>query len=211
MGEIPLLTDSQPGALKQLLLAMGPWGLVVVSSLEPSFLPVSPDLVLGALVLSSRERGLEHALTLAAIASVCCFAGSIAAYWLGRWAGQPALGRVLTPTRMARVQGAGERYGPWALFAAAVAPLPYKWFNLAAGALRAPLASFCLACGVGRTIRFLGLTVLLFELGEGAERYLREAWLTVTLSVCVALLAVCVWVWLRKRRAPQAEDPRECP
>jgi membrane protein YqaA with SNARE-associated domain len=203
---MPLPADSQPGALKQLLLGMGPWGLVVVCTLEPSVLPVSPDLVLGFLVLAAREQGLGHAMLLGSIASVCCFAGTIGAYWLGRWAGQRALGRLLPANRLAQVEQVGERYGPWALFVAALAPLPYKWFNLAAGAFRAPFASFCLACGVGRTIRFLGLAALVFALGEGAERYLREAGLTIALIVCGAILVAWVWLWIRKRRAAKSPE-----
>jgi membrane protein YqaA with SNARE-associated domain len=189
---------AEPGqeALQGVLLATGPWGLAAVCALEPSVLPLSPDMVLTALVLTSLDAGIGWTLALAGIASVACLIGSIASYWLGAYGGHWIFGRVLSPEGLARVERFQARYGVWALFLAALLPLPYKWFVLAAGSFRSGLPAVCLACGVGRTIRFFALALLVYWLGDSARLYLKGG---VYVVLGVGLIAIGV-VLLRRRR-----------
>ncbi len=197
------MDDSARGAFVEALVRAGPWGLAAVCALEPSVLPLSPDLVLSSLILGSLEGGLVWALALGGIASAACFAGSMAAYGLGRWGGHWILGRLLSPQGLRRVESVQERYGAWALFVAAVAPLPYKWFTLAAGAFGTSFPAFCLACGAGRTLRFLALASLVYLVGDSAGLYLRGAAYVVGAAALVAVGVLLVRRRLGGRR-PEA-------
>lgn len=198
------MAEQEPGALQAALLAAGPWGLGAVCLLEPSVAPLSPDMILSALVLSSLDAGLGWAVALAAIASGACFLGSVGSYWLGAHAGHWIFARALSPEGLARVEGFQERYGPWALFLAAVAPLPYKWFVLAAGSFRTSFPAFCLACGVGRTLRFFAVALLVYWVGDSARLYLKGG-VYVVLGVGVIVVGVALLRRRRSRLAKRAE------
>jgi membrane protein YqaA with SNARE-associated domain len=198
------MAEQEPGSLQDILLAAGPWGLAAVCALEPSVLPLSPDMILTALVLGSLDAGIGWTLALAGIASAACFLGSIGSYGLGAYGGHWIFGRVLSPEGLARVEGFQARYGPWALFLAAIAPLPYKWFVLAAGSFRTGLPAVCLACGVGRTLRFFALALLVYWVGDSARLYLRGA-VYVVLGIGVAMVGVALIRRRRDRLANRAE------
>ncbi len=183
--------------LLERLVAWGVWGLAVVASAEPSVLPLSPDLVLGTLVVGGRERGLPWLLTLAAVGSVCSFVGSLGGYWLGRSGGHALLKRFIPARGMATVERYFGRYGGRTIFVVGVSPLPYKWFTLSAGAFRANFPGFAVGCAASRTIRFFGLALLIHYLGDAWRTYVGR-WTPAALGA-IAVIAVTWWLIARRR------------
>jgi membrane protein DedA with SNARE-associated domain len=65
-----------------------------------------------------------------------------------------------------------NRHSFWAIFIAAVTPIPYKVFTIAAGALQADFGTFLLASGLGRPLRFFSVGLLIFLFGRPVKAFI---------------------------------------
>ena len=88
--------------------------------------------------------------------------------------GRPILSRFTSNSRIDLAESLFDRYGGWAVLAAAVTPIPYKVFAILAGVLQYDRGKFFIVSLIGRGVRFLGLGVLLFLFGEQIQIFLEE-------------------------------------
>jgi len=142
---------------QETLLPYGGWGILLLSALDSSFIPMPAfiDLaVMGAAALSP-----QNAATFTVAAAVGSTAGVLVVYGLAR-SGRYAAGG--ESKRLAWAEQFLQKRGALALTAAALmpAPFPFKVVILASGYLRQPLPGVIVGVGAGRLIRF------------GAEAYL---------------------------------------
>jgi hypothetical protein len=83
-----------------------------------------------------------------------------------------------------------------AYFSAALTPIPYKVFTIAGGVFNVSLATLIFASVLGRGLRFMGLSGLVFLLGDRVkpiiERYFE--WITIGVCVLIALFFVVLRV-----------------
>ncbi len=83
-----------------------------------------------------------------------------------------------------------------AYFSAALTPIPYKVFTIAGGVFNVSLAALIFASVLGRGMRFMGLSGLIFLLGHRVkpiiERYFE--WITIGVCVLIALFFVVLRV-----------------
>ena len=164
-----------------------PGGLVLMAALDSSlifFLPLGIDFAV--IILSARTP--EAFWLYALLATLGSVVGAAVTFWIGRKVGHAGLKRLVTPSRLRRVEervGHGAGIGVGAL-AAIPPPFPFTAFVLATGALRANPWTFFATLAVVRSIRFLVEAAL-------AARYGRRilAWMNSTaFEIVVATLIV---------------------
>ena len=168
--------------------AYGTVALFLVSFAESSFFPIPPDPLLLALAVGRKERSLFYG----AVCTVGSVLGGLFGYWIGAVA-MDSVGQWIVDTYSLQgafdnLQGTFEEYSFLAILAAAVTPIPYKVFTIAAGACALPLTPFVVASVAGRGFRFMLEAVLIFFYGPPIrafiERYFdRIAWLFLGLLV----------------------------
>lgn len=148
--------------------------LAVVSFAESSFFPVPPDVLLIALAAARPRR----AWTYAAICTAASVAGGLFGYLLGT-AFMETIGDSIVRFYHLReeflwVQTRYRDAAFWAVFTAALTPIPYKVFTLAAGAAAIPIPVFVLASVLGRGARFFGVAALLYYFGPPMRAWIER-------------------------------------
>ncbi len=173
----------------------GPAMLALFSASEAIFFPIPPDPLLIALAL----RNPDHALLLAGLTTAASTGGGVIGHLLGRRFGRPILQRFHS-RQVERVEQLFVRHGFWAIVLAALTPLPYKLFTVAAGVFDVPRVPFVLASIVGRGLRFFGIGMLIFIWGDRFSQFLDERLDLVMVLVGVPLLlAIAIWaVWAHR-------------
>ena len=180
---------------QETLLPYGVWGILVLSLLDSSFvpMPVFIDLaIMGAAALSP-----ANALGYGAAAVIGSTAGIMVFYGLARRGRRAAAERGGAKTAWA--EDFLQRRGALALFVAAVmpAPFPFKAVLLAAGYLRQPIPSLIIGVGTGRILRFGAEAFLAARYGPEIIDAVRAngplAGLIVAVFVLVAAVAFYKW------------------
>lgn len=170
--------------------------LAAVSFAEASFFPIPPDVMLVPMAVSRPERCAWFAL----ITTVASVLGAVLGYLIGYF----ALGMLLP---WIEAVGLLDQYhtavawfatwGLWVVLLAGFAPIPYKVFTLAAGALSLALVPFLLGSLIGRGARFFLVGVLAGRLGPRVEPWVRR-WIEWIGWILVAAAALA-WLLLELR------------
>lgn len=186
--------------LGQALVLYGGWGLLGVSFLDSSFVPLpgANDLLLIHLSAQNPARAIVYALA----STLGSLGGSFVMYGLARGGAKLFARRQASPS-VQRAREWLERNDFASLLVASLLPppTPYKFFLLAAGALRINALRFGMALLVGRGLRFGAAAYLGARYGAQAEAYLKGN------IVWVSLLAVCfvvAWTMVYRRLATRA-------
>ncbi len=166
----------------------GPAILAGVAFTESSFFPIPPDPLLIALGIGSPRRAIPLALLTTAMSVL----GAILGYAIGAWM-METIG-----TSIISFFGAEQRFeqlveqfrgvGFLAILTAALTPIPYKIFTIAAGSAAIPLSVFITASIIGRGVRFLAIGILIRLYGAAIEQFI-DRWFGV-LSVLALILAL---------------------
>lgn len=185
------------GLLKRLYLWVLSWAeskysthaLAAIAFMESSFFPIPPDVLQIALSIAKPKRSYWYAFI------ALCFSvlGGIFGYFIGRWLFE-SVGQVI-------IHSLGyEQYfmqvGEWykanaflAILAAALTPIPYKVFTIAAGVWQVGLFPLVAASILGRGLRFFTVATLTYVWGERVKVFIDRYfnWLSVGLFVVVVL------------------------
>ena len=172
---------------------------------ESIFFPVPPDPLLLAISIPQPHM----AMWLALLVTAASVAGAVVGHFIGRKFGRPLLDRMFSRSKVERVERMFQKYGVWAVLIAAVTPIPYKVFAIAAGVLDMDRRTFILASLVGRGARFLLLGALVMAFGEEIEAFIDANFDVLTLAGGAALVAgavafVLVYRW--RRTLTSADD-----
>ena len=186
--------------LGQILALYGGWGLLGISFLDSSFVPLPGlnDLVLIHLSAQNPARAAFYAIA-STLGSV---AGSYVMYFLARGGAKLLAKRLASPV-VQRARAWLERNDFASLLVASLLPppSPYKFFLLAAGALRINALRFGAALLVGRGLRFAAAAYLGARYGMQAEAYLKGN--IVWVSLLVAFLVI-VWTMIYRKLSTRA-------
>lgn len=165
------------GGWKQKIVAyagvLGAPGLFLISFLDSSVLsfPIINDLLLIELSMQHPSRMPLYA-SMAALGSLL---GSILLYYIARKAGEAAFHK-RAGTRGRAVQHWVEKNGFGGMLFAAMLPppTPFKIFVLAGAVFNVPIASFTVAIGLARFIRYFGMGYLAVRYGDQALPFLAQ-------------------------------------
>jgi membrane protein YqaA with SNARE-associated domain len=132
-----------------------PVGLIVLAALDSSlvfFLPLGIDFAI--VILAAREPDLFWLYALLATAG--SLAGTALTFWIGRKVGEHGLAKLISPSRLRRVQG---RVGHGAAVSVGVLgaippPFPFTAFVLTTGATRVHAWPFFSTLAAVRLLRF---------------------------------------------------------
>ena len=153
---------------------------------ESIFFPIPTDVML-APMSATQPR---HAIYFASWTTIFSVLGGVAGFLLGYFAFQ-YIKPYLSAEWLAYYKTAEAMFDEWggiAVVIAAVTPIPYKVFTIAAGALSQNIFIFILASFVGRGIRFFLVAILCAVLGQPALKAIEkhvELWGWGTVIVCV--------------------------
>jgi len=153
-------------------LPRAPWYLAGLSFAESSFFPIPPDVMLAPMALARPARAWRLAL----LATVASALGGLLGYAIGHFAfdmAAPLLQRAGCWPAYLQAVAWFDRWGVWVVFIAGFSPVPYKIFDISAGAVSMALVPFLLASIVGRGARFFLVAGLIVLGGESMERRLR--------------------------------------
>lgn len=148
----------------------GTVGLFVVSFIESFISPILPDLILIPMALSTPEKAIYYSM----IATVASVLGGIIGYFIGDRLGLPVLQKYAPAKHIETIHNWLEKYGGWAIFFAAMAPIPFKFVSISAGVFRVNKLVFLLAAVFGRGKRFLLEGILIFYYGPRAVELIKN-------------------------------------
>ena len=168
-----------------------PGGLIVLGALDSSlifFLPLGIDVAV--VMLSAREPELFWLFgVLAATGSLL---GASLTFWIGRKAGEHGLSRLISPSRLKRVEArVGERAAvSTGILALIPPPFPLTAFVLTSGALRANPWSFLLTLTAARLVRFEIEAALAARYGARLLRWMESTVFEVIIGALIVLAVV---------------------
>jgi membrane protein DedA with SNARE-associated domain len=188
--------------------AMGYGGVVLLMAIESACIPLPSEIIMpfaGYLVYQGQFS--LHGAALAG--AVGCVAGSIPAYYVGKYGGRPAIERwgryVLVSRReMDFADRLFARSGQWVVLAGRLLPVIRTFIAFPAGVSRMNMARFLVYTFVGSYPWCLALAWVGRELGErwNTDPRLKAAFHRFDLAIGVALAAFVAWfVWHKAREA----------
>lgn len=181
--------------LTNVLLEWGLLGLIIASFTESFISPILPDLILIPLALAQHEKAIVYGL----IATTASVAGGGIGYWIGQKVGVKAARRMIPDKYIHSVQHHVTNNAVWAIFLAALSPIPYKFVCITAGALRIQWPLFMAVSFLGRAKRFLLEGILIFYFGPAAIDLFNQYSEKMMILSVLAIIAVIGIIYLVKR------------
>ena len=166
--------------------------LFLLSFTEASFFIVPPDVMLAPMCLAQPKKIWR--LTLIAI--VGSVLGGALGYFIGMFGFnfvQPYIEQYGYQSHYDLAMQWFNDWGFWAIFIAAVTPIPYKIFTIAAGVLMMNFPLFLIASFLGRGLRLFGVACFVKFFGDRVDlliqRYINQlGWsLTVIIGIVIIL------------------------
>lgn len=150
----------------------GVYALSFVSFIEASFFPIPPDPLLLALCLGKHKKSIYFGI----VCSVFSVLGAIFGYYIG-WGiwglvNEFFFDHIITVEAFEYVNGKYSENAFMALLGAAFTPIPFKVFTVTAGVFKINLFVFILACVIGRSARFMILSVLVYFYGNKIKSFI---------------------------------------
>lgn len=174
----------------------GAVGLFIVSFIESFISPILPDLILIPMALAVPEQAIYYSV----IATSASVLGGIVGYFIGNRLGLPVLQKYAPAKHVETIHNWLEKYGGWAIFIAAMAPIPYKFVSISAGVFRVNIVVFLIASVFGRGKRFLVEGILIFYYGPKAVELIKTYSNNFIIAFAVvAVIAVIAIVVMRRK------------
>ena len=171
------------------------WAIVVLAVatfLESILSPIPPDPLLIPMSVLRPEMAIWYGL----VATIASLSGALVGHWLGSRFGRPILSRFTSESKVDLAESLFDRYGAWALLAAAVTPIPYKLFAILAGVLKFDRKRFLIISLIGRGARFIGLGILFFLFGEQIQHFIEQNIQKLSLFGLAAVVVSCLCLWM---------------
>ena len=171
-------------------------GLFTVSFIESFISPILPDLLLIPMALSAPEQAIYYSI----VATAASVLGGIIGYFIGNRLGLPVLQKYAPAKHVDRIHNWLDKYGGWAIFFAAMAPIPYKFVSISAGVFRVNMVVFLLASVIGRGKRFLLEGILIFYYGPQAIELIKRYSNNFIIGFIVVTVLVCIGIKVMRMR-----------
>jgi len=166
------------------------WALFGLAFAEATFFPIPPDVLLIALALSLPARSFFYAF----ICTVGSVAGGVVGYGIGTYLMQSVGCPIVTLYHgekiFDQIATVFNAHSFWAIFVAAITPIPYKVFTIAAGLFHINFVVFIAASILGRGIRFFSIGYILKIYGEKIADILYTYFNIFSLIVLIVVTAI---------------------
>ncbi|MDO5553765.1 MAG: YqaA family protein [Planctomycetia bacterium] len=150
----------------------GTAALAGLSFMESSFFPVPPDVLQIALSIERPNRSFYYAF----VSVVASVAGALLGWFIGfaLWdmVGPWFVPHIISQANMDKVDVFFQEWGFWALFAAALTPIPFKAFTITAGIAQMSIPIFLIASFIGRSTRFFAVALLIYLFGPKIKSWI---------------------------------------
>ena len=191
----------------EILKALGPWGLLIVSTVESLGIP-NPGGTDWLLVFMAIARPNDAAWC-AAMAVLGSLIGTAAFFDVMQRGGEKLLAKYTSSERGARFRAWFQRYGLVTVFIPALVPLPFlpfKAFAACAGAMGVNRWRFLGVLALGRILRYSGLAYLGVKLGtvENSKAWVKaHTWHMVIFAVGIFLFFYLLMKFLDREMVEQ--------
>lgn len=175
--------------LTDALVAWGPAGILLLSILDSSGIPVAG--VFDALLILIAVERPSVAWLCAGLAVVGSTVGNVILFWMSRKGGQRFMNKAAPEGRAAKFRHWFRRYGMVTVFVPALVPIPMplKLFVISAGVMGTSLGEFIGVVLAARVLRYFGEAWLGIRLGRDSTKFLTvHAWHFVAGAVALFLL-----------------------
>jgi membrane protein YqaA with SNARE-associated domain len=190
--------------LANLLVAIGPWGLLLLAVLDSGGIPLPNGLDAYLVFLAVKEP--TNAYWYAAIAMTGSVIGNVVLFVVARRGGRRFMERT-EPGRGERFRRWFNRFGLVTVFVPALMPIPMplKFFVICAGALRTRFTPFLIVILLARFPRYFGEAWLGIKLGQGSTAFLKQHVWQFVFAAFALFVLLCVLVlaserWRRRRQ-----------
>jgi membrane protein YqaA with SNARE-associated domain len=173
-------------------------GLFIISFVESIFSPILPDLLLIPMALSAPEKAIYYSV----IATTGSVLGGIVGYFVGNKYGILAVKKFVPDKYVVKIRSWLDQYGGWAIFLAALAPIPYKFVSISSGVFRINMVVFLAASIFGRGKRFLLEGILIFYYGPQAIDLIKTYSNTFMIGITIFIVLLVVGIAVM-RKIPQ--------
>lgn len=162
--------------------------LGVLAFTESSFFPIPPDVLLIALAVSKPKRSFRYATVCSVMSVIGGFFGYLIGYALMEAVGNRVLEFYGYTEQFAELQKLFQDQGFLWVLAAALTPIPYKVFTIAAGTVSLNLLTFAAASVLGRSARFFAVAALVRIFGPSIKRTIEKYFNLATVVFMVLLI-----------------------
>jgi membrane protein YqaA with SNARE-associated domain len=156
--------------------------LIIIAFAESSFFPIPPDILLIAMAVAAPNKAFKYAGFTSLFSVIGGVAGFFIGYGLMEAIGWPIINFYHLKPLFEGLFAKFIQFNFWAVFIAALTPIPYKVFTIAAGAaatsaaMTTPFgeyfATFMAASILGRSLRFFALSTLIYFFGEKIKNWI---------------------------------------
>jgi membrane protein YqaA with SNARE-associated domain len=155
------------------LVAVGPWGLLLLAFLDSTGLPIANGLDAYLIFLSDKDPARAYWYALIAVTGSTL--GNVALFLVARHGGKRFMERT-EPGRGVRFRRWFQRFGLVTVFVPALMPIPMplKFFVISAGALRTSFLPFLIVILAARIPRYFGEAWLGIRLGRESTAFLKQ-------------------------------------
>ena len=186
--------------LTQVLVAWGPLGILLLSILDSSGVPVAGAFDAFLILIAVQKPSI--AWLCAGIAVVGSCIGTLLLFYASRKGGQQFLAKSASEGRAMRFRAWFMRFGLLTVFVPALIPipLPMKLFVITAGVCGTPLAEFLTVVISARTLRYFGEVWLGVTLGHESVGFLKaHVWHFVGYAIALFAVLYCLMLWRQRR------------
>ena len=191
----------------EVLLSWGPYGLLLLSTLDSVGLPIIGGV--DALLIAIALNDPHQAYFAAACAVAGSLVGSLILFRIARKGGEVLLARHISRGAGARMHTWFQRYGMVTVFVPAISPLPLpmKIPVFCAGALNVRLGYFIFVVLSARAVRYFALAYFGLRYGPYTGKFLLQHGLVIGAIALALAIAVAVGLRLYQRHRTAIGQP----
>lgn len=172
-------------------------GIGVASFLESTVVPIP----LEAMLLPLMQKRREKLWLIATVTTLGCMVGALVGYAIGYFLFDALrdiiMQYVTTEQKFEQFQNTMDKQGFWFVFSTGITPVPLQIAMLAAGVSKYSLWLYMVAVTTSRIIRYFGLALLVYYVGDETEKLIRQyKWQAIVLGVLIISLFIGLQVWL---------------
>lgn len=176
-------------------------GVFLLSFTDAFISPIVPDIV----IIPASIANPSIALWLATLATIASVLGAFIGYFIGHKFSDFAQRKIIPKKHMDHIRSLVERYGGWAVFWAAMAPIPYKFVAISAGVLKINLKLFTIATILGRGKRFLIIGIAVHYLGPQVIPIIHEYSKQSAIALAIIILILTAYGYCRYKKRTSAK------